>query len=439
MAQDRNEEALPRGRKEARTRRRRMILDDDGDQVYYVGPDPANMRGLLSRPVNLTTSPLQKTDVAVTPSVGRFIRVDLSAGGKVGIGEIAVWGRRHRPERHLCHWWSMDPKADFLDAMDYLDVDLRATDVWIDKVATALPSTRANGGFDVLEKAGIFEELKKRGINYWLTEGEGFGGLVRSPADLRDDLKWETTLMRARDVYSRAHKLGFRGLAMDAEDYSLPPDPAVVEKYLKVADHVDCWTFNDEFGYAGYYYQRGMQFGKVIKEAWDCPVIQYYEAVMYAGNPGCRDGNYWWLKGMHDAGLEIWVGTERTYGRGKKELYDPEVGYAEFVTRSFVDLPVYIAKTHKAFPFAARVLPGFHPWITGFGDGVPNYLPKYLDEQLGIAENAAHGCWIYHGGTPHAGDPREVLKNTGFLSKHGLSAQDYIDVFRRHPTSGAVR
>ena len=61
---------------------------------------------------------------------------------------------------------------------------------------------------------------------------------------------------------------------MDAEDYVLPSDAADQEKYLKVADHVDCWTFNDEFGYSGYYYQRGLQFGRVIKEVWDCPVLQ---------------------------------------------------------------------------------------------------------------------------------------------------------------------
>ena len=61
---------------------------------------------------------------------------------------------------------------------------------------------------------------------------------------------------------------------MDAEDYVLPSDAAVQEKYLKVTDHVDCWTFNDEFGYSGYYYQRGLQFGRVIKEVWDCPVLQ---------------------------------------------------------------------------------------------------------------------------------------------------------------------
>ena len=64
---------------------------------------------------------------------------------------------------------------------------------------------------------------------------------------------------------------------------------------------------------------------------------------------------------------------------------------------------------------------------------MPNYLPKYLDEQLSITENAAFGCWIYHGGTKHAGDPRKVLSRD-FLTKHHLSDKDYLEVFRRHPS-----
>lgn len=399
-----------------------------------IGPDPTKMRGLLARPLNLVARPLQKTDFALTPAVGKYLGVRFSGGGKVGIGEIEAWGRRHRPERHLCHWWSGEVTADFLEAMDYLDHDLGVTDLWIDKVATALPSTRPNRGFEVLERAGVFRELRKRGIRYWLTEDEGFGGLVNSPDDLRDDLQWETTFRRAREIYRQARQLGFRGLAMDAEDYVLPSDPAVVEKYLQAADHVDCWTFHDEFGYAGHYYQRGQQYGKVIREVWGCPVIQYYEAVMYAGRPGCRDGNYWWLKGMHDAGLEIWLATERTYGAGQGELYFPEAGYPEWTTRWFVDLADYLIQTHRAYPFAARVLPGFHPWISDFGGGIPLYLPRYLDEQLEMVEKAAYGCWLYHGGTPRAGDPRKVLKNQEFLARHGLSAQDYLEVFRKHST-----
>ncbi len=408
-------------------------------QEVSVGPDAKNLRPLLSRPVNLVVSAKgEARDLKLVPSVARYVSVQVGGGGKVGIGEIEIHGRRHRPERHLCHWWSGDPRQDFLDALGYLE-DIGVTDVWIDKIASVMPNSRPNFGFDVLVRTGVLKKLKSSGIRYWLSEDEGFGGLVNGPDDLRDERRWRTTLQYARQVYAQARQLGFRGIAMDAEDYQAPSDPAVLEKYGKVADAVECWTFNDEFGYSGAYYRRGLELGKVIQEVWGCPVIQFYEAVMYDGIPGCRDGNYWWLKGMSDAGVEIWVGTEKSYGAGNRELYDPAFGYPDFVTYAFVDLPAFIGEVHRRFPFAARVLPGIHPWITGFGDGVPNYLPKYLDEQLGVVENGAFGCWIYNGGTPSAGDPRKVLKNEAFLTKHGIAAQDYVDVFKRHPTSGRPR
>ena len=408
-------------------------------QEVSVGPDTMNLRPLLSRPVNLVVSPEgEARDLVLAPSVARYVSVQVGGGGRVGLGEIEVYGRPHWPERHLCHWWSGDPRTDFLDAMDYLQ-DIGVTDVWIDKIAAVMPNSRPNFGFDVLVRAGALNKLKSAGIRYWLSEDEGFGGLVNSPDDLRDERKWRTTLQWARQVYAQARRLGFRGIAMDAEDYQTPADPAVLEKYGKVADAVECWTFNDEFGYSGAYYRRGLELGKVIQEVWGCPVIQFYEAVMYDGIPGCRDGNYWWLKGMSDAGVEIWVGTEKTYGAGNRELYDPAFGYADFVTYAFVDLPAFIGEVHRRFPFASRVLPGFHPWITGFGGGVPNYLPEYLDEQLHAVENGAFGCWIYNGGTPYAGDPRKVLKNEAFLKSHGITAQDYVDVFRRHPTARSRR
>lgn len=103
-----------------------------------VGPDPSRLqRDLLHRGVNLVVVLGQKTRIPLVPAVSRYLRLFFSGGGKVGIGEISVHGRPHRPERHLCHWWSGDVKTDFLDALDYLDRDLQATDVWIDKVVTA--------------------------------------------------------------------------------------------------------------------------------------------------------------------------------------------------------------------------------------------------------------------------------------------------------------
>jgi hypothetical protein len=259
-------------------------------------------------------------------------------------------------------------------------------------------------------------------------EHEAFTAMVNGPEDLRDDLKWETTLRQMRRVYAQARALGFRGLVLDAEDYDGVSE-AAKEKYEEAADFVDAWVFADEFGPAGMYYQRGLQFGRVLKEVWGCPLLQVYEARAYAGKDDCRAGNYWWLKGIHDAGIEIWIATERTYGAGRGEMRPPDT--PEHLARWFVRMEEYLPRIHQAYPFAARVLPGFHPWNTRTRR--PNYLPQYLDQQLRIARGCALGYWIYNEGNAHAGDPREVLDRE-FCKEHGVTPQDYLRVFARHPT-----
>ena len=91
----------------------------------------------------------------------------------------------------------------------------------------------------------------------------------------------------------------------------------------------------------------------------------------------------------------------------------------------------YVAKVHDAYPFAARVLPGFTPWNTRLR--TPNYLPEYPDEQLTVARRCALGYWIYNEGNAHAGDPRHVL-DRDFCKKYSVTPEQYVEVFSRHPT-----
>ncbi len=400
----------------------------------WVGPDREHLRSLLGRPVNLHMwRPRETTEIPLAPSAARYVRIRFAGGGQTGaISEVAFLGRENLPERHLM-CWSGDVQQDFLDKLDYLGRDLGVTDIWLDYVETAFPQTNHNSGFQIWDENGTLREFQKRGIRYWLSEHEAFTQMVNGPEDLRDDLKWETTFRQMRDLYPKARALGFRGLVLDAEDYGGVTADAT-DRYKDVADFVDAWCFADEFGYAGLYYQRGLQFGRVLKEVWDCPLLQVYEARMYAGKDDCRAGNYWWLKGIHDAGIEIWIATERTYGAGNGEIADSEA--PEHVRRWFVRLPEYIAKAHEAYPFAARILPGFHPWNTRLRR--PNYLPKYLDEQLRTARNCALGYWIYNEGNAHAGDPRDVLDRE-FCKRYGVTPEDYLDVFRRYPTCRNAR
>jgi hypothetical protein len=398
-------------------------------QEIAVGPDPEHLRSLLGRAVNL---PMWRggdtAEIPLPPAAARFVRIAFAGGGDTGaIGEVAFLGHENRPERHLM-CWSGDIKRDFLDKMDYLDRDLGATDLWLDFVEGAFPQSNRNSGFQVWKDSGALKEFTRRGIRYWLGEHEAFTTMVNAPADLRDDLRWETTFRQMRFIYAQARALGFRGLVLDAEDYDGVTD-AAKERYQEAADFVDAWAFADEFGPSGMYYQRGLEFGRVLQQVWGCPMIQVYEARAYAGKDDCRAGNYWWLKGIHDAGIEIWIATERTYGAGSGEIADPDS--PEHLGRWFVRLEEYLPRIHQAYPFAARVLPGFHPWNTRTRK--PNYLPRYLDEQLRIAADCALGYWIYNEGNSRAGDPREVLDRE-FCATHGVTPEDYLRVFARHPT-----
>jgi hypothetical protein len=93
----------------------------------------------------------------------------------------------------------------------------------------------------------------------------------------------------------------------------------------------------------------------------------------------------------------------------------------------FVDMRDFIGRVFDAYPFAVRVLPGFHPWNTRTGK--PNYLPRYLSEQIDLARHMVRGYWIYNEGNRSAGDPRDVL-DRDFCRGYGVSPEDYVSVLR---------
>jgi len=391
-----------------------------------VGPDPDHLREVLGRGINLPIWRGGDTEtINLEPAVGRFICLGFHCGREGAISEVRILGSVNRPERHLLCWASGNLKRDYLEKLDYFQNELKVTDLWLDFVQTAFFQSNTNSGFTLWKESGIFEKFKKRGIRYWLGEHEFMGSLVNSPEDLQDDLRWKTTVRQIKQVYTQARALGFRGLVFDCEDYNGVP-PAVKEKYANVASHVDVWTFVEHFGYDGLYYQRGLQIGKAIRSVWNPVIISLYEARMYAEIPGCRDGHYWFLKGIHDADLEIWIATEKTYGAGNREMTDPES--LDHLTYWFVNLSEFVPQVREAFPFATRVIPGFHPWNTRTGKA--NYLPKYLAEQLRISENTVHGFLIYNEGNIRGGDPCDVLDEE-FLQKYNVTAQDYIDVLKQ--------
>ena len=396
-----------------------------------IGSNPTTTRRLLGRSTNLPSWKEGGTVDVTLPAdtVGRYLALDFTAGYTSGaVSKVALIGRKNIPERHLLYW-AGDLDRDYRGKMDYLANDLGITDIWLDYIETAFPQTNNNASIDTLVESGVLKEFKKRGIRYWLGEHEFFCELVNTPDDLKDDVRWRSTLRQARQVYTKAKAAGFHGLKFDAEDYSVP-GPEMKERYKEFTDHITGWGFKEEFGYGGQYYRRGLEYGRMLKEVWDCPVIQLYEARNYADKNDSRQGNYWWLKGMHDAGVsDISIAVEKSYGAGNNEIaQDPTCG--EHLYRWFIRLPELCDAVQKAYPFARRVIPFFHPWNTR--TGTPMYLPKYLQEQIVDATNITTAFGLYLEGNTSGGDPRDVLK-ADKLAPYDITADDYLEILRKFP------
>jgi hypothetical protein len=402
-----------------------------------VSPDGKHFRKLLGRWINL---PAWKgggsVELDMPPAtVGKYLRLNFQTGITrkrwTGLKKLEVIGYENKPERHmLC--WASNFQRDYLNKLDYLDKELGVTDLWLDYIETAFPQTNMNSGLNALDKSKLLQKLKERNIRYWLGEHESFGQLVQKPEDLANEKKWLTTLREMRRIYTKAKKMGFRGIVFDAEDYDGVPKNVKhkYEKELDFADHADAWTFKEEIGPTGLYYRRGLEVGKLLHEVWPQVILmQLYEARMYAGKNNCRDGNYWWLKGIFDGGVKnIWIATEKTYGAGKGEIRSSSLKHLH---TWFVKMPTYIPRVFESFPFATRVLPGFHPWNSRLRS--PNYQPRYLDEQLRLAAATTPAYWIYTEGTFHGGDPRDVLDRKKCKS-FGVTPEQYLAVFAKHQT-----
>jgi len=339
-----------------------------------------------------------------------------------------------RPERHLLGW-ATDFTGDYYDKMDYFDRVLGLTDIWIACIEYAWPSTYHEIGFPALVQSGILPQFRQRGIRYWLEEHEAFCTMVRDEADLRDETQWAAVYADAARIYAQARQLGFRGLVLDAENY-YPVSEAMTAKYgTPGGEPVTSWSFREEFGRDGQYYRRGLAYGNIIRQVWpECTMIQLYEALAFGGN---REGNFWWLQGIRDAGVEIWIAAGMTYGAGANEI--PEDRGLDWLGCWHVpDTAKYVAGLQAAYPMASRVLPGFHPWNAGTKR--PLYLPRYLTEQLNRARNLP-GFWLYTEGLHRGGDPRESAnREDAFWSRHGVTPQDYLDCFAwdTTPPQGAI-
>ncbi|MBQ0104990.1 MAG: hypothetical protein KBT47_03015 [Armatimonadetes bacterium] len=375
---------------------------------------------VTKRPINLNHGEAGKGETIIPlpkGMVGRYIYMFINGGGEqASVAETEIYGTPNKPERHLL-FWSNDYK-DLIANLPYL-TETGITDIYLDYCETGFPQTNPNCGFAKLIDSGVLPELKKAGIRYWLGEHEAFTTMIESEEALLDDTLWETSYREMEKVYSKAKELGFSGLCYDAENYQGAIRPA-----SEFTDHFTSWSFSSQWGYSGAYYQRGLKVGKIISENLGSRFVGLYECRIYADRNDCRQGHYWWLKGLYDGGVsDIRIATEKTYGAGNNELSIPELpGHLMYW---FEHTDQEIQKIWDAYPFISGVIPGYHPWNTRIKK--PCYLPQYLEDQIDEAQRNAPAFWIYNEGNPSAGDPRKTL-DQAFCKENGINPNDYYDI-----------
>lgn len=192
---------------------------------------------------------------------------------------------------------------------------------------------------------------------------------------------WEHVVANITAVYSEVRAMGFEGLVYDNEGYYSgtcnDPTPVSCLWHQRSAFNVNG---------SGSYYARGKQVGEAISKAWPGARVVMAYGFPY---PGLVD----WVRGHIDAGLNVQVGIEHTYGAG------PCSGpyyHGSWFQCSFGGPPgstgphhlkAVIDSEYQSWPAAAsvseRMTAGISPPNLGaFGPASPQYEAVYLRQQL---------------------------------------------------------
>jgi len=384
----------------------------------------------------LVSQPAAWTAIPLRPCVCRYVKLAFASGSREDFAEVASAEVIGKPQERLrifaLYWGDLPGLAKCADDVAALGVtDLLVS--WVDGPAVC----SWHQGLDAFVDSGAKAALDRAGLRYWLDEHE-LCSIIRTAADIGDDLIWDQACTRARQCYAGAKELGFAGASFDPEHY--------------YGDY-HAWGDTAQYGTAGLYYRRGHQLGRAMAEVWPgMQTVHIYEARIYGNFQGVGDpndpnidysqGHMWWLKGMKDAGIGITLGLEKTYGAGEGEVLDalPEAQRAKVqgaghLFRWFGHKPDwYINLAWQAYPFVDEIIPGFNPWSVSEGDisGV-RYRPEYLREQLEYARANATACWMYWGGWSSNPDPAACWRGKepgAYLAPEGVDLAAYAPVLR---------
>ncbi len=298
------------------------------------------------------------------------------------------------------------------------------TDVWLYPVRGAFPQDQDPGtqlSVNDLQVAGTLASYRENDIRHWwmerpvpdyfhLTAKQAGVDLWTSTAAA--DALWDNVCDNIASIYPQVNNAGFTGLVFDMESYYTGGDVLYGQ--------------TDQYGINGGYYRRGLQIGEAIQNAWS-------NAKAIAVYGFGYEGEKWWYQGLKDAGLDLYVGAEHTYGAGCNELGNEwyQSWWGGMSTKQTCDWK------RTQFPFIAdnqHVNAGLFP--IDFTANQPNYLATYFREQLASAANDDPNgpipVWLW----PQGGFSQETWNNVNYAS--GDTAESYLSALRDYSSAFAI-
>jgi hypothetical protein len=341
------------------------------------------------------------------------------------LAAVSAQAQEEAPRRRVeIHLFGGDMTAGAPLASWYRDIGI--TDVWLYPFRGAFPQDQRPEDQRTPEQAReLLAGYGREGISCWWMERPVPDVLYQAAkADGRHlwdgspetDALWDGVCEGIAAIYPAVRDAGFRGLVYDNEAY-----------YSYQGEGTPwVWGGHDaEVGEGGHYYRRGLQVGRAIHDAWPEAI-----AVMaYAfGYPGER----WWYQGVLDAGVDVRLGPEHTYGAGPPgDLGD--AWYQSWWQGRHLKETCDWKRTQ--FPLVSdntQMVAGLFP--IDFGARKPNYRARYFREQLEEAATADPAgpipVWVWPQGpfTPESWGTIEYAA--------GDSADDYLQAMREWGAGG---
>lgn len=309
------------------------------------------------------------------------------------------------------------------------------TDVWLPYPKGAFPvdagpELQGVYSLDEIKAIGTLDAYRKNHIRYWWFERpvpDYFYEKSKRPdfpkshlwdSNTDTDALWTDVCNKIKSIYPQVRKAGYSGIVYDSEAYySYKGDASgKAEKPWLWGGH------DDQYGFNGNYYKRGLQMGQAINAVWP-------KAKMIIAYAFGYDGERWWYQGLNDAGLDFYIGPEHTYGAGPY-VNMPELGNEWYQswwqgrkTKETCDWK------RTQFPFIRdnqHVNAGLFP--IEFNTKKALYRAKYFREQLaGAANDDPKGpipVWIWPQG-PFTPEGFQAVKYAS-----GETAEDYLNALR---------